>query len=145
MQTSSPSNKLKGPIVSNFKTLIFKKNHFSNAKNVTIEFWFTMWISYELRFTIITLVRNLYPKRVLAMFKKYLKYISWVISGTNSSSMSCNPRHPSRNIRCNHRHHLLQPSCRRIFSTSINKKLGPTATSTVITKLLPLADYISGA
>ena len=36
--------------------------------------------------------------------------------------LSCNPRHPSRNISCNHRHHLLQPSWRRIFSTSNNQK-----------------------
>ena len=41
------------------------------------------------------------------LFQKYLKHISWVISGTSSSKLSCNPRHPSRNISCNHRHHLL--------------------------------------
>ena len=58
----------------------------------------------------------------LIKFQKYLKHISWVISGTSSSKLSCNPRHPSRNISCNHRHHLLQPSWRRIFSTSNNQK-----------------------
>ena len=54
--------------------------------------------------------------------KKYSKHISWVIGGTSSSKLSCNPRHPSRNISCNHRHHLLQPSWRRIFSTSNKQK-----------------------
>ena len=78
-------------------------------------------------------------------FKKYLKHISWVFSGTSFSKLSCNPRHPSRNISCNHRHHLLQPSWRRIFPTSNNQKIGSTATSTVITGLLPLTNYISGA
>ena len=63
-----------------------------------------------------------YPKSVPAKFQKYFKHISWVISGTNSSKLTCNPRHPSRNISCNHRHHLLQPSWRRIFSTSNNQK-----------------------
>ena len=81
-----------------------------------------MRIFYELRYAIIELVRTLYQKGVLAKFQKYLKHISWVISGTSSSRMSCNPRHPSRNIRCNHSHHLLQPSWRRIFSTSNNQK-----------------------
>ena len=59
---------------------------------------------------------------VPAKFQKYLKHISWVMSGTSSSKLSCNPRHPSWNISCNHRHHLLQPSWRRIFSTSNNQK-----------------------
>ena len=55
-------------------------------------------------------------------FKNNSNHISWVISGTSSSKLSCNPRHPSRNISCNHRHQLLQPSWRRIFSTSNNQK-----------------------
>ena len=63
-----------------------------------------------------------YRDCVPAKFQKYLKHISWVISGTSLSKLSCNPRHPSRNISCNHRHHLLHPSWRRIFSTSKNQK-----------------------
>ena len=82
-----------------------------------------MRIFYELRYTVnIEIVWAFYLKSVPAKFKKYSKHISWVISGTNSSKLSCNPRHPSRNISCNHRHHLLQPSWRRIFSTSNNQK-----------------------
>ena len=73
---------------------------------------------------IIKLVRTFYLKNVPAKFKKYLKHISWVISGTSSSKLSCNPRHRSRNISCNHRHHLLQPSWRWIFSSSNNQKTG---------------------
>ena len=93
------------------------------CQNVTIEFCFTMRIFYELRYTvIIEIVWTFYLKSVPAKFKKYSKLISWVISGTSSSKLSCNPRHPSRNISCNHRHHLLQPSWRRIFSTSNNQK-----------------------
>ena len=93
------------------------------CQNVTIEFCFIMRIFYELRYTvIIEIVWTFYLKSVPAKFQKYLKHISWVISGTSSSKLSCNPRHPSRNISCNHRHHLLQPSWRRIFSTSNNQK-----------------------
>ena len=69
----------------------------------------------------IEIVWTFYLKSVPTMFQKYLKHISWVISGTSSSKLSCNPRHPSRNVSCNHRHHLLQPSSRRIFSTSNNQ------------------------
>ena len=93
------------------------------CQNVTIEFYFIMQIFYELRCTvIIEIVWTFYLKIVPAKFQKYSKHISWVISGTSSSKLSCNPRHPSRNISCNHRHHLLQPSWRRIFSTSNNEK-----------------------
>ena len=100
------------------------ENHPRHCQNVTIEFCFIMRIYYELRYTvIIEIVWTFYLKSVPAKFQKYLKHISWVISGTSSSKpSSCNPRHPSRNISCNHRHHLLQPSWRRIFSTSNNQK-----------------------
>ena len=82
-----------------------------------------MRIFYELLCTvIIEIVWTSYLKSVPATFQKYSKHISWVISGTSSSKQSCNPRHPSRNISCNHRHHLLQPSWRRIFSTSKRQK-----------------------
>ena len=82
-----------------------------------------MRVFFELRYTvIIKLVRTFYLKNVPAKFKKYLKHISWVISGTSLSKLSCKPRHRSRNISCNHRHHLLQPSWRRIFSSSNNQK-----------------------
>ena len=93
------------------------------CQNVTIEFCFIMRIFYELRYTvIIEIVGIFYLKRVPTKFQKYLKHIICVISGTSSSKLSCNPRHPSRNIICNHRQHLLQPSWRRIFSTSNSQK-----------------------
>ena len=95
------------------------------CQNVTIEMCFIMRIFYELRYTvIIEIVWNFYLKSGPAKFQKYLRHISWVISGICSSKLSCNPRHPSRNISCNHRHHLLQPSWRRKFSTSNNQKTG---------------------
>ena len=93
------------------------------CQNVTIEFCFIMWIFHELRCTvIIEIMWTFYLKSVPAKFQKYFKHIHWVIGGTISSKLSCNPRHPSRNINCNHRHNLLQPSWRRIFSTSNNQK-----------------------
>ena len=93
------------------------------CQNVTNELCFIMRIFYQLRYTvIIEIVLTFYLKSVPAKFQKYLKHIYWVISGKKSSKLSCNPRHPSRNISCNHRHHLLQPSWRRIFSTSNNQK-----------------------
>ena len=116
------------------------------CQNVTIELCFIMRIFYQLRYTvIIEIVLTFYLKSVPAKFQKYLKHIYWVISGKKSSKLSCNPRHPSRNISCNHRHHLLQPSWRRIFSTSNNQKTTVDSKSTVITRLLPLTNYISGA
>ena len=82
-----------------------------------------MRVFYELGYTmIIEFVRTFYLKSVPAKFWKYLKHISSVISGTSLSKLSCNPHHPSRNISCNHRHHLLQPLWRQIFSTSNNQK-----------------------
>ena len=82
-----------------------------------------MWVFYELWYTVIVeLVRTFYLKSVPAKFQKHLKHISWVISVTSSSKLSCNPRHPSWNISCNHRHHLLQPYWRRILSASNYKK-----------------------
>ena len=54
----------------------------------------------------------------------------------------------SRNISCDHCHNLLQPSpivTANYFLHRITRKLGSTATSTAITGLLPLTDYISGA
>ena len=82
-----------------------------------------MRIFHELQYiVIIEIVWTFYLRSVPAKFQKYLKHISWVISGTSSFKLSCNPRHPSRNISCNHRHHLLQPSWRFIFSSSNNQK-----------------------
>ena len=82
-----------------------------------------MRIFYELRYTvIIEIVWIFYLKSVPAKFQKYSNHISWVISGTSSSKLPCNPRHPSWNISCNHRHNLLQQSWRRISSTSNNQK-----------------------
>ena len=94
---------------------------------------------------IIELVRTFYLKNVPAKFQKYLKHISWVISGTRSSKLSCNPRHRSRNTSCNHRHHLLQPSWQRIFSSSNNQKTRVDSDIRVIAGLLLLMDCISGA
>ena len=71
---------------------------------------------------IIEIVWTFYLNNVPAKFKKYSKHISWVISGTSSSKLSCNPRHLSRNISCNHRHHLLHTSWRQKFFTSNNQK-----------------------
>ena len=51
---------------------------------------------------IIEIVWTFYLKSVPAKFKKYSKLISWVISGTSLSKLSCNPRQPSE--------HQLQPS-----------------------------------
>ena len=114
-------NILKGPNVSNFKTLTSRQEcqkchnrilfHYAGGYFMSCG---TPWLS--------ELMRTFYLKSVPAKFQKYVKHISWVISGTSSSKLSCNPRHPSRNISCNHRHHLLQPSWRRIFSTSNNQK-----------------------
>ena len=93
------------------------------CQNVTIEYCFLMRIFDELRYTvIIEIVWTFYLKSIPAKFQKYLKHISWVISMTSSSKLSCNLRHPSRSISCNRRHHLLQPSWRRIFSTSNNQQ-----------------------
>ena len=81
-----------------------------------------MRVFYELRYTMSTELVWMFLKSIPAKLKKYSKHISGVISVTSLSKLSCNPRHPSRNISCNHRHHLLQPSWRRIFSTSNNQK-----------------------
>ena len=82
-----------------------------------------MRVFFELRCNVmIDLVWTIYLKSVSAKFKKYSKDFFLVISGTSPSKLSCNPLHPSRNISCNHRHHLLQPSWRRIFSTSNSQK-----------------------
>ena len=86
-----------------------------------------MRIFYELLCTvIIEIVWTFYLKSVPAKFKKYSKHILWVISGTSSSKQSCNPRDGE------------------YFLHRISRKLGSTATSTVITRLLPLTNYISG-
>ena len=97
-----------------------------------------MRIFYELRCTvIIEIVWTFYLKSGPAKFKKYSKHISWVISRTSASKLSCNPRHASKNISCNHRDG-------EYFLNRISRKLWSTATSTVITRLLPLTNYISG-
>ena len=102
-----------------------------DAKNVTIEFCFIIRISYELQCTvIIEHVRTFNQKCVPAKFQKYLKHISWVIRGTSSSKLSCNPRHPPGTsvafivtISCNHRYG-------EYFLHRITRKLGSTAAST---------------
>ena len=103
-------NILKGPNVSNFKTLTLKITPGMPKCHNRILFHYA------------DIVWTFYLKSVPAKFQKYFKLISWVISGTSSSKLSCNPCHPSRNNSCNHRHHLLQPSWRRVFSTSNNQK-----------------------
>ena len=114
--------------------------------NVAIEFCFIMRIFYELRYTvIIEIVWTFYLTNVPAKFQKYSKHISWVISRTSSSKLSCIPRHPSRNISCNHRHHLLQPSSRWIFSTSNNQKTRADSDINSDYQAIPLTNYISGA
>ena len=81
-----------------------------------------MRIFHELRYIIIELARTFYLKGVPAKFQKYLKQIHWDRSWTSSLKQLCNPCHPSRKISCNHRHHLVQLSWGRIFSTSNNHK-----------------------
>ena len=106
-----------------------------------------MRIFYELRYAvIIEIVWTFSLKSVLAKFQKYLKHMSWVISGTSSSKLPWNPLHPPPGtsvvtiviICCNHRNgeYVLH---------RITRKLWSTATSTVITRLLPLTNYISDA
>ena len=116
------------------------------CQNVTIDFCFIVRIFYELRYTlIIEIVWTFYLKSVPAKFKKYSKHISWVISGKSSSKLSCNPRQPSRNIRCNHRHHLLQPSWRRIFSTLNSQKTRVDSDINSDYKASSWTNYISDA
>ena len=117
----TPRNILKGPNVSNFKTLTLKITPGMSKCHNRILFHYAdiLWAAITL---IIEIVWTFYLKSVPAKFQKYSKHIYWVINGKSPSKLSCNPRHPSRNISCNHRHHLLQPSLRRIFSTSNNQK-----------------------
>ena len=82
-----------------------------------------MWIFFELRYTIIKLVRILHLKGVPAKFRNifetyFLSYLQDKFVKTVMQPLC----HPSRNISYNHRHHLLQPSWQRIFSTSNNQK-----------------------
>ena len=82
-----------------------------------------MGIFYELRYAvIIEIAWTFYLKSVPAKFKKIFKTYFLSYQGTSSSKLPCNPRHPSRNISCNHRHHLLQPLWWRKFSTSNKQK-----------------------
>ena len=104
----------------NFKSLTLKIN--PGMPKMSQSNFGVMRIFDELRYTISKLMRTFYLKGVPARFQRYLRHIYWVISGTSSLKLSCNPRHPSRIINCNHRQHLLQPSWRRIFSTSNNQK-----------------------
>ena len=116
----TPRDILKGPNVSNFKTLTLKITLGMPKCHNRILFHYAdiLWAVI----VIIEIAWTFYLKSVPTKFQKYLKHIYWVIRGTSSSKLPCNPRHPSRNISCNHRHHLLQPSWRRIFSTSNNQK-----------------------
>ena len=116
------------------------------CQNVAIEFGFIMWIFYELRYTVIVeIVWTFYLKSVPAKFKKYLTHISWVISGSSSSNCRATLVIPPGtsvativSICCNHRDG-------EYFLHWITRKLGSTAASTVITRLLHLTNYISGA
>ena len=116
------------------------------CQNVTIEFCFTMRIFYELRYTvIIEIVWTFYLKCVPGKFKKYFKLILWVISGQVRQNCRATLVIPPGTsvativtICCNHRDG-------EYFQHRIIRKLGSTATSTLITRLLPLTSYISGA
>ena len=116
------------------------------CQNVTIEFCFIMRIFYELWYTvIIEIVWTLYLKSVPAKFQKHLQHISWVISWTSSSNCRATLVIPPGTsvvtivtICCNHRDG-------EYFLPRITRKLGSTATSTVITRLIPLTNNISGA
>ena len=105
-----------------------------------------MRIFNELRYTVIVeIVWTFYLKSVPAKFQKYSTHISWVISGSSSSNCRATLVIPSGtsvaiivSICCNHRDG-------EYFLHWITRKLGSTAASTVITRLLHLTNYISGA
>ena len=116
------------------------------CQNVTIEFCFTMRIFHELRYTvIIEIVWTFYLKSVPAKFQKYLNLFLELSAGQvrqNCRATLVIPPGPSVativTICCNHRDG-------EYFQHRITRKLGSTATSTLITRLLPLTNYISGA
>ena len=116
------------------------------GQNVRIKFCFTMRIFYELRYTvIIEIVWTFYLKSVPVKFQKYFKLISWVISRQvcqNSRATLVIPPGTSVativTICCNHRDG-------EYFQYRITRKLGSTVTSTLISRLRPLTNYISGA
>ena len=106
-----------------------------------------MRVFFELRYTvIIKLVRTFYLKNVPAKFQKYLKHKSLELSA-GQVRQNCRATlviAPGTSVAtivticCNHRDG-------EYFLHRITRKLGSTATSTVIAGLLPLMDYISGA
>ena len=116
------------------------------CQNVTIEFCFIMRIFYELWYTvIIEIVWTFYLKSVPAKFKKYLKQIFELSAGQVRQNCRATLVIPTGTsvativtICCNHRDG-------EYFLHGITRKLGSTATSTVIKRFLPLTYYISGA
>ena len=118
--------------------------------NVTIEFCFIMWIFYELWCTvIIEIVWTFYLKHVksvpaTASFKNiqsiFPELSAWQVRQNRCATLVIPPGISVATIVticCDHRDG-------EYFLHGINKKLGSTATSTVITRLLALKKYISG-
>ena len=114
------------------------------CQNVTIEFCFTMRIFYELRYTvIIEIVWTFYLKSVPAKFKKnlFLELSAGQVRQNCRATLVIPPGTSVATIVticCNHRDG-------EYFQHRITRKLGSTATSTLITRFLPLTNYISGA
>ena len=109
------------------------------CQNVTTEFCFIMRIFCELRYTvIIKIVFQLNFKNIKIIFlelsagqvRQNCRATLVVLPGTSVATIVT--------ICCNHRDG-------EYFLHRITRKLGSTATSTVITRLTPLSNYISGA
>ena len=124
------------------------ENHPSNAKMSQSNFCcFIIWIFYELRYTVITqIVWTFYLKSVPAKFQKIFKtyFMSYQRDKFVKTVMQPLVIPPGTSVAtivticCNHRDG-------EYFLHQITRKLGSTATSTVITRLSPLANYISDA
>ena len=105
-----------------------------------------MRIFYELRYTvIIEIVWTLYLKSVPAKFQNILNLFLELSAGQVRQNCRATLVIPPGTsvativtICCNHRDG-------EYFQHRITRKLGSTATSTLITRLLPLTNYMSGA
>ena len=116
-----------------------------NAKNVTIEFCFIMRIFYELRCPIIELCELSVWRVFQPSFKNMWNLCFELSAGQVRQNCLATLVIPPETsvativtICCNHRDG-------EHFQHRITRKLESTTTSTIITRLLPLTDYISGA
>ena len=123
--------------------LLFWKSP-QECQNVTIEFCFIMRISYELRCAVIIEILWTFYQRVFQLNFKNIQNIFLELSAGQvcqncRASLAIPPGTSVATIVticCNHRDG-------EFFLHRIIRKLGSTATSTVITRLLPLTNYIS--